>query len=108
MPAAARYSSRDCSSSWWRRHLVTLASFLLQPDPPALAVGEVVFDAHRDDGADAREGLDHDADQRTAAQAHKPGRFAFRSIRQSDRPSDFDVREQSSGLILGEDRRRRA
>ncbi|HEX3522209.1 MAG TPA: hypothetical protein VHT52_08995, partial [Stellaceae bacterium] len=33
------------------RHLVPLAAFLVQPYPPALAVGKVVFDLHRDDGA---------------------------------------------------------
>ena len=38
-------------------------------DPPALPVGEVVLDPHGDDGADAGEGVGHDADQRPIAQA---------------------------------------
>jgi hypothetical protein len=46
-----------------RAHFVTLAAFLLQPHPPALPIGKIVLDTH-DRGADAREGIDHDADQR--------------------------------------------
>ena len=52
-----------------RRHLVPLAAFLVQPHPPALALGIVVLDLHCDDGADAGEGIGHDADQRAVAQA---------------------------------------
>ena len=33
-----------------RRHFVALAAFLMQPDPPALALGVVILDAHGDDG----------------------------------------------------------
>jgi hypothetical protein len=51
------------------RHLVALAAFLVESDPPALAVGEVVLDPHRDDGADAGEGVGHHADQGAIAQA---------------------------------------
>ena len=51
-----------------RRHFVALAAFFVQPYPPALAVRVVVVDAHRDDGADAGEGVGHDADQRAVAQ----------------------------------------
>jgi hypothetical protein len=36
-----------------RRHLVPLAAFLVQADPPALALRVIVVDAHADDGADA-------------------------------------------------------
>jgi hypothetical protein len=36
-----------------RRHLMPLAAFFVEADPPALAVGEVVLDPHGDDGADA-------------------------------------------------------
>ena len=39
-----------------RRHFVTLATFLVQPDAPALAIRVVVSHAHGDDGADAGEG----------------------------------------------------
>src|SRR5260370_40237028 len=84
-----------------RRHLVALAAFLLQPHPPAFAIGKVILDAHGDDGADAREGVDHDADQRTIAQANEPGRFRF----QSNLLYDLDAPEQQPGLRLGEDRR---
>jgi hypothetical protein len=51
-----------------RGHLMALAAFLTQPDPPALALGVVVLDAHGDDGADTGEGEGHDADQRPVAQ----------------------------------------
>jgi hypothetical protein len=50
------------------RHFVALAAFLVEPHPPALAVGEVL-DPHRHDGADAGEGVGHDADQGAVAQA---------------------------------------
>jgi hypothetical protein len=52
-----------------RRHLVALAAFLVEADPPALAVGEIIVDPHRHDGADAGEGVGHDADQGAVAQA---------------------------------------
>ena len=39
-----------------RRHLVDLAAFFVETQPPALAVGEIILDAHGDDRADAREG----------------------------------------------------
>jgi len=51
------------------RHLVALTAFLVQAYPPALAAGVVVLDFHRNDGADAREAVNHDADQRPIAQA---------------------------------------
>jgi hypothetical protein len=51
------------------RHFMALAAFLVQADPPALAVGEVVLDPHRHHRADAGEGVGHDADQGAVAQA---------------------------------------
>src|SRR5258707_1249543 len=81
-----------------RRHLVAFAALLLQPHPPALAVGKIVFDAHGNGGADAREGIDHDADQRAVAQAHEPRNFAFRAVSQSDLLYDLDALDQPSGL----------
>ena len=51
-----------------RRHLMPLAAFLVQANPPALALGVVVLDAHGDDGADAGEGEGHDGNQRPVAQ----------------------------------------
>jgi hypothetical protein len=52
-----------------RRHFVALAAFLVEADPPAFAVGEIILDPHGDDGADAGEGVGHDADQGAVAQA---------------------------------------
>ena len=52
-----------------RRHLMPLAAFLMQSDPPALALRVVILDAHGDDGADAGKGEGHDTDQRPIAQA---------------------------------------
>jgi hypothetical protein len=88
-----------------RRHLVALAAFLLQPHPPALAVDKVVVDLHRNDGADAREGVGHDADHRAVAQADEPGHFSFRPISQGNLPDHLDAFEQVSGLSLGQHRR---
>ena len=86
-----------------RRHLVTLAAFLLQPHPPALAVGEIVLD--RNDGADAREAVDHDANQRAVTEAHQPRHFGFRPVRQSDFLDDLYASGQLPGLLLSKDRR---
>ena len=50
-------------------HFVALAAFLSQahPEPPAFVVN--VFDLHAEGGTDAGEAIDHQADQRTIAQA---------------------------------------
>jgi hypothetical protein len=56
-----------------RGHLVTLATFLMQANPLALAVGKIVLDPHGDDCADAGEGVGHDTDQRAVAQADLGG-----------------------------------
>jgi hypothetical protein len=45
-----------------RRHLVVLAAFLVEAHPPALAIGKIILDPRGDDGADAGEGIGHDAD----------------------------------------------
>ena len=50
------------------RHLVVLAALLVQPEPPALALGEVVLDPHPERRADPRKAVDQDADQRPIAQ----------------------------------------
>src|ERR1700730_6652385 len=42
-----------------RRHLMPLAAFLTQTDPPALALRVVVLDAHGDDRANAGKGERH-------------------------------------------------
>jgi hypothetical protein len=42
-----------------RRHLMPLAAFFMQPDPPALALGVVALDAHADDRPNAGEGEGH-------------------------------------------------
>jgi hypothetical protein len=74
-----------------RRHLVALAAFLVQPHPPALAAGVVVLDPHGNYGADAREGVGHDADQRAIAQADEGRRV--------------EACERAARLFLGEHRR---
>jgi len=42
---------------------VPLAAFFVEADPPPLALREVVVAGHADDGADAGEAVDQDADQ---------------------------------------------
>ncbi len=52
------------------RDFVALAAFFVQPKPPALPLGVVILDAHRDGGADAREAENHEADERAIAEAN--------------------------------------
>ena len=73
-----------------RRHLVALAAFLVQAHPPALALGVIVLDLHRDDGADAGEGVGHDADQR--------------AIAQTDEGRGVDAVKQTAGFLFGQHR----
>ena len=68
MPAASDIGVEVGFQVVMRRHLMPLAAFLMQPDPPALALGVVVLDAHGDDGADAGKGEGHHGDQRPVAQ----------------------------------------
>ena len=46
-----------------------LAAFFVEAQPPALAVGEIILDAHADRRADAGEAEGHQRDQRAVAQA---------------------------------------
>ena len=74
-----------------RRHIVALAAFLVQAQPPALAGGVIVLDLHGDDGTDAREGIGHHADERAIAQA--------------DERRGIEAFEQPAGLVFGQHRR---
>jgi hypothetical protein len=69
-----------------RRHLVALPAFFMQAHPPALAFGVIVFDPHRNDGADACEGKGHHRDQRPIAKAHEARHFLRCAIGQLDFP----------------------
>lgn len=51
-----------------RRHLVALASLLVQPDPPAAGLEVPVLDIHAGGGARTREGVYHEADERATAE----------------------------------------
>ena len=51
-----------------RRHLMDLAAFFVEAQPPALAVGELILDAHADRRADAGEAERHQRDQCAVAQ----------------------------------------
>jgi hypothetical protein len=68
-----------------RRHFVALAAFLVEADPPALAIGKIILDPHRHDGADAGEGVGHHADQGAVAQA--------------DEGRGVDALDQHAGLV---------
>ena len=50
-------------------HLVLLAALLMQAHPPAPSLDEVILHLHLKDRVNAREGVDHDPDQRPVAQA---------------------------------------
>jgi hypothetical protein len=49
------------------RHLVMLTAFFVQPHPEATVLPKYVFHPHRDNGTDAREAVEHEADQRLVA-----------------------------------------
>jgi hypothetical protein len=44
-----------------RRHFVALAAFLVDADPPAFAIGKIILDPHRDDGANTSKRIGHDS-----------------------------------------------
>ena len=73
-----------------RGHFMALAAFLMQPHPPALALGVVVLNTHGDDRADAREGEGHHRNHR--------------SISQPDDGRRVDAVEQLAGLFTGQHR----
>ena len=50
-------------------NLVLLAAFFMQAHPAAASLHEIIPHLHLQHGVDAREGVDHDADQRAIAQA---------------------------------------
>jgi len=52
-----------------RGGFVTFPAFFVQAKPPAFPLRVKVLDAHVGDGADAAEGVDHDGNERTIAQA---------------------------------------
>jgi hypothetical protein len=56
-------------------HLVLLAAFLMQADPPALALGVVVLDVHMESSGDTSERVDQERDQRAIAQADDRARI---------------------------------
>ena len=72
-------------------HVVRLAAFLAQPEPPALAVGVVVADVHGQGGLDPGEGIEADRDQRPVAEA--------------DQVAAADAVEQLAGRLGVQDRR---
>ena len=47
-----------------RRHLVIFPALLVEPEPPALALGEVVLDPHGQRRADPREAVNKDGEER--------------------------------------------
>jgi hypothetical protein len=72
------------------RHLMALAAFFVETDPPALAVGEIVLALHGD-GADAGEGIRHDRNEG--------------AIAQPDQGRGVDAIEQQRGLVGRQHRR---
>jgi hypothetical protein len=57
-----------------------LRPLLVETHPPGLAIGEIILDAHGDDGANAGEGVSHNADERSVAQPHE-GKDCNRRVR---------------------------
>ena len=77
-----------------------LAALLVQPDPAAATLHEVVPDPHPQDGADAGEGVDHGADERPIAQTQQQGFPSFGSIAVLHGPDGPDAVEQGAGFGL--------
>ena len=69
-------------------HLVPLAALLVQAEPGPAAFQVIILDPHAEGGADAGEGIDHDADQGPVAQADQRG--------------GVDAVEELAGLLGGE------
>src|ERR1017187_287662 len=57
-----------------RRHLVALATLLMQPHPPAPSLEVPILDIHSRGGAYASEGEPHEADESAVAEADDGGR----------------------------------
>jgi hypothetical protein len=71
------------------RHRVLLAALLIQPDPAAAPLHKVVLNLHRNRGAHARKGVDHQVDQCPIAQAGREVvSIASSSARASSAPSN--------------------
>jgi len=51
-------------------HLVDLAVFLMQAEPPASLGREIILDLQADDRRDASEGIDYHPDEGAVAQPH--------------------------------------
>jgi hypothetical protein len=52
------------------RHLVVLAAFFVQAHPQASVLNKDILNFHGEGGADARERIDHEADQRAIARSN--------------------------------------
>jgi hypothetical protein len=88
-----------------RRHLVALATLLVEPHPPAAPLHVVVFDIHSDRGPHAGERVRHERDERPIAKPHDARLFFFRSILLHHGLRNLDAVEQHARLVCGEDRR---
>lgn len=55
------------------RHLVALAAFLVQSEPPSLALLVVILDSHLHRGAHAREAVNHQTDDGTITESNDCG-----------------------------------
>jgi hypothetical protein len=86
-------------------HLVMLAAFLVQPQPPALALLIIVVNVHAHHGRDAREAVDHNSKQGTIAQADQIRLFDCRAVAARDRLNERNAIEQQPGFIRRENRR---
>ena len=67
MPPALTYAATACSARWGR-HVVAPTAFLVQPQPPAQPLPEVVLPSHPHRCAHPREAVDQHAQQRPVAQ----------------------------------------
>ena len=86
-----------------------LAALLVQPDPAAAPLQEVVPDPHSQNGADAGEGVDHGADERpitqTQQQGFPQGFLGIGPVAVLHGPDRPDAVEQGAGFLRGQHRR---
>jgi hypothetical protein len=78
--------------------VVLFAALLVQPDPAAAALHEIIADLHAKDRADAREAVCHDADQGSVAQADEIGHVRLSAVF-CGRFGDGYAVKQRAGLV---------
>ena len=78
--------------------VMLFAALLVQPNPAATTLHEIIADFHANDGADTREAVRHNGDQGAVAQADEIGRVRLGAVF-CGRFGDGNAVEQRPGLV---------